>query len=47
MDDILLITEESMEKTINNLKDRFTNIRAGRANPSMLDPVKVLYYGNA
>lgn len=45
MDDILLITEESMEKTINNLKDRFTNIRAGRANPSMLDPVKVLYYG--
>ena len=45
MDDILLVTEESMEKTINNLKDRFTNIRAGRANPSMLDPVKVLYYG--
>lgn len=45
MDEILLVTEESMEKTINNLKDRFTNIRAGRANPSMLDPVKVLYYG--
>ena len=45
MDDILLMTEESMEKTINNLKDRLTNIRAGRANPSMLDPVKVLYYG--
>ena len=45
LDDILLVTEESMEKTINNLKDRFTNIRAGRANPSMLDPVKVLYYG--
>ena len=45
MDDILLITEESMEKTISNLKDRLTNIRAGRANPSMLDPVKVLYYG--
>ena len=45
MDDILLITEESMEKTINNLKDRLTNIRAGRANPSMLDPVKVDYYG--
>ena len=45
MDDILLIAEETMEKTINNLKDRLTNIRAGRANPSMLDPVKVLYYG--
>jgi len=45
MDEILLITEESMEKTINNLKDRLSNIRAGRANPSMLDPVKVDYYG--
>ena len=45
MDEILLQAEESMEKTINNLKDRFTNIRAGRANPSMLDPVKVDYYG--
>ncbi len=45
MDEILLETEETMEKTINNLKDRLTNIRAGRANPSMLDPVKVMYYG--
>ena len=45
MDEILLETEESMGKTISNLKDRFTNIRAGRANPSMLDPVKVNYYG--
>ena len=45
MDDILLETEESMEKTIENLKDRLTNIRAGRANPSMLDTVKVDYYG--
>ena len=45
MDEILLVTEESMEKTINNLKERLTNIRAGRANPSMLDPVKVDYYG--
>ena len=45
MDEIYLETEESMEKTISNLKDRLTNIRAGRANPSMLDPVKVDYYG--
>ena len=45
MDEILLVTEESMEKTISNLKDRLTNIRAGRANPSMLDPVRVDYYG--
>ena len=45
MDDILLITEEEMEKAISTLQDRLTNIRAGRANPSMLDSVKVDYYG--
>lgn len=45
MDEILLITEEKMDKTIESLNDRLTNIRAGRANPSMLDSVKVEYYG--
>ena len=34
-----------MQKAITNLENRFTNIRAGRANPSMLDGVKVDYYG--
>ena len=45
MDEILLITEEKMDKAIESLNDRLTNIRAGRANPSMLDSVKVEYYG--
>ena len=45
MDDILLETEESMQNAIVTLENRFTNIRAGRANPSMLDTVKVEYYG--
>lgn len=45
MDEILLETEEKMEKTIENLSVRFTNIRAGRANPAMLNGVKVNYYG--
>ena len=45
MDEILLETEEKMEKTIENLSVRFTNIRAGRANPAMLNGVKVSYYG--
>ncbi len=45
MDEILLETEENMQNAINNLENRFTNIRAGRANPSMLDGVKVEYYG--
>ena len=45
MDDILLETEEGMQNAITNLENRFTNIRAGRANPAMLDGVKVEYYG--
>lgn len=45
MDEILLNTEEKMENTINALENKFTNVRAGRANPSMLDGVMVEYYG--
>ncbi len=45
LDDILLEVEEKMTKSIESLKDRLTNIRAGRANPAMLDSVKVIYYG--
>ena len=45
MDEILLETEEKMQKAIENLENRFTTIRAGRANPNILDKVKVDYYG--
>jgi ribosome recycling factor len=45
IDEILLEVEEKMTKSIESLKDRLTNIRAGRANPAMLDTVKVNYYG--
>lgn len=45
MDEILLFTEEKMEATIENMEKRFTNIRAGRANPGILDGVVVNYYG--
>lgn len=45
MDDILLETEEKMESAINNMEKRLANIRAGRANPSMLDGIMVEYYG--
>ena len=45
MDDILLETEERMQKAIESLENRFTQIRAGRANPNILDGVKVNYYG--
>ncbi len=37
--------KQSMEKTLNVLKEDLNTVRAGRANPSMLDKVKVEYYG--
>ncbi len=37
--------EEKMNKTVSVLKDELTHIRAGRANPLILDKVKVEYYG--
>lgn len=45
MEEILLISEEKMQSCIENMEKRFTNVRAGRANPSMLDGIVVPYYG--
>lgn len=43
--DILSETESKMKKAIENMDSRFTNVRAGRANPAMLSGIMVLYYG--
>lgn len=43
--DIHVLLKEQMDKTIEALKFEFGTIRAGRANPSMLDKVRVDYYG--
>ena len=45
MEDIILSTEEKMMLSIVALENRFLNVRAGRANPNMLDGVMVEYYG--
>ncbi|MBP5306018.1 MAG: ribosome recycling factor [Lachnospiraceae bacterium] len=37
--------EEKMNKTIDNLREEYANIRAGRANPHLLDKITVDYYG--
>lgn len=39
------IIEEKMKKTIQVLKDELTGVRAGRANPAILDKLAVDYYG--
>lgn len=44
-EEILLETETMMEDSISNLEQRFTKVRTGRANPSLLDGVMVEYYG--
>lgn len=46
MDEILLETEEKMETAIEVMEKRFVNVRAGRANPAILDGIMVNYYGS-
>ena len=45
MQEILDKHVEKMEKSLDNLKGELTQIRAGRANPHILDGIKVDYYG--
>ncbi|MDR0978997.1 MAG: ribosome recycling factor [Lachnospiraceae bacterium] len=37
--------EEKMQKTLGSLETNYSEIRAGRANPAILNKVKVDYYG--
>ncbi len=39
--------EERMEKTVEHFRRELAGIRAGRANPSLLDKIRVEYYGEA
>lgn len=45
MNDKIKPFEEKMQKSYNNLLDEFGSIRAGRANPHVLDQLRVDYYG--
>lgn len=47
MEELLMTYEDKMEKSLDNLKEEYTTIRAGRANPHILDKVKVDYYGTS
>lgn len=37
--------EEKMSKSLESLESEYSNIRAGRANPNILNKLKVEYYG--
>ena len=45
IDEILFEAEESMEKAMDHLKHEFNGLRTGRASTSLVDRVKVDYYG--
>ena len=46
LDEILQDTKSAMEKSLLSLDASFKRIRTGRANPSLLDDIKIDYYGN-
>src|SRR4051812_39239172 len=45
-DDILLDTEERMEKAVNVYRDELRGLRTGRATPALVDSMRVEYYGS-
>lgn len=45
MEEIFALTEEKMGKTLASLLNEYASIRAGRANPAVLDKIQVEYYG--
>lgn len=45
IEEILLILDDKLEKAVSVLKEDYAAIRAGRANPHILDKVAVDYYG--
>ncbi len=45
MDDRLIQYDNKMTKSLGNLHEEFNGIRAGRANPHLLDKLRVDYYG--
>ena len=45
MDERLKSFADKMDKSLSNLEEEFAGIRAGRANPHVLDKLRVDYYG--
>ena len=44
-DELVLEMEERMDKTVESLKGEYATLRAGRANPQLLERIMVDYYG--
>jgi len=46
MEELIMTYEEKMEKSYDSLLNEYVSIRAGRANPHILDKLRVDYYGS-
>lgn len=46
-DEVLKHAQDSMKKSTENLQRELASIRTGKANPALLDTVKVSYYGQS
>lgn len=45
VEEILLVLDDKLSKTVSVLKEEYAAVRAGRANPHILDKITVDYYG--
>jgi ribosome recycling factor len=45
IDDILLETEDKMDKTVQFLQQELSGLRTGKANPALVENISVDYYG--
>ena len=46
MNTVIKSTDEKMGKSVSHLETEFSEIRGGRANPAVLDKIRVDYYGS-
>ncbi len=45
IDDILLETEDKMEKSFSFVQEQFSGLRTGKASPALVENIQVSYYG--
>jgi ribosome recycling factor len=45
VDDVVLDSEEKMDRTLAVLKEQFAGLRTGKASPALVENVQVQYYG--
>ena len=45
IDDIILETEDKMDKAVQFLQQELSGLRTGKANPALVDTIQIDYYG--